>query len=252
MLIVGIIAALVVDYVKARLGDRIFLLQEPPAQEVREEKSCQVSSIGNWEPKKAVIFDKQNRHIRLPRGELLGYILSPESCPEHAEVTVQFRSHSEQIDFFVRLENSFEVIIGDGDNRSVALKKYSPTNPLWEDVVPPGFTDDRLPKYFLHEPIAAEKDVTIKLTIDAPEAEGDKRVVQVALKFFNSEGDIVDSGGEEMRWEFSVEGSFNGDKRYGLGLVTKQPLRRQPSVTIHDFSVKERQQKGGVSDATSQ
>jgi hypothetical protein len=201
-------------------------------------------NFNKWTLHHAVNFDTENWTLSLQRGALHGYILSDVTIPEHSEVTIQFQPHSEAIDFFIRLKDAFEVIIGDGDNRSIAVKKFSPTNPLWDDVRPPNFTLDRLPKYFLNSSIHINEDVTVKLIIDAPEAANNHRTVRVQLKFFDDSGKVVSTSinNEELVWTFDVEGSLNGDKRYGLGLVTQKPLSKQPSVTIKSFSVIERKQ----------
>ncbi|MBU1148756.1 hypothetical protein KKI23_01560, partial [Patescibacteria group bacterium] len=119
-----------------------------------------------WALEKGII--KEGKTISLRWMSDNGYILSRDEFSEHSEINFSFIPKTEAINFFVRLEDAFMVIIGDGDNKEVILKKFSPDNTNWDEVIPLNETSEARPeRIVLENPILVDREVKVKMIIDA-------------------------------------------------------------------------------------
>jgi len=137
------------------------------------------------------------RSVRDPQG----YIQSPIKISENVFICTKVWSLSSEVDYSLRLNNKFQIIHGDGDDRSMGLKQISPTNPNGDYLRPDASEGDphvdRLNRWELDRPIptgtANGKEFTSCLTIHAPPGKVSKEII-VELHILDSQGDEMDLG----------------------------------------------------------
>lgn len=188
-------------------------------------------------------FDKIG-DIRMSRGNILSlggsnfaYFLSHQVISQHATVEVSFTPLTQAADFYVIVENAFQVIIGDGDRMAISLKSFSAKNPNWDVQRPKNIGPMSQDRYYLRKEFPIGKKVKAVIDIDAKELDGVHQSVSLAIKFIDEDGNFFDSLLEgEMTWNFDVIGSFNDKARYGVGLIDPS-WKHRPRVKFDYLTV---------------
>jgi hypothetical protein len=169
------------------------------------------------------------------------YFLSKISASQHAVIETSFAPLSNISNYYIIVEDSFSLIIGDGDRESVMLKSFSPTNTNWDEQIPKNCFISRPPKCFLKSEFPIGQDVIVRVDVDAKIINVNKKKVNLEIKFFDKNGILIDSLTDgPLYWEFTVENKFNDRARYGIGII--DPEARKPKIKFNYLIVKEKLQ----------
>ncbi|MFH0829231.1 MAG: hypothetical protein V1907_03570 [Candidatus Kerfeldbacteria bacterium] len=180
----------------------------------------------------------KGRSIRDPQG----YIQSPKPMPENVFVCTKVLSQTSSIDFSFRLNNKLQVIHGDGDDRTIALKKISGVNANGEYIKPNdgGGHVDRLNRFHLDVSLPIGKEFTSCLTITAPEGKISKQV-RVDLLVLDDKGNPMKLG-PMPSWIVEAPEQTNGNSGvFSVGLIDSRnghpivELRGYCAVAMSDW-----------------
>jgi len=187
-----------------------------------------------WTPEKNIRVDGQE--ISLYWAVKNGYLLTKDKFSEHFTVSINFIPLSESINFSFILEDAFKLVFGDGDNQEIILKKFDINDPNWVLVKPNNETsEDRPYRIRLKEPILINKEINLRLSINAKTDDDNRLTVQVSAKFFGADGNVIQLD-EPFVWGFSIDGRLNRERRLGVGLVDEWPWTK-PKTRLIDFKV---------------
>lgn len=165
------------------------------------------------------------------------YFLSQQVISQHATVEVSFTPLSQAADFYVIVENAFQVIIGDGDRMAISLKSFSAKNPNWNVQRPKNIGPMSQDRYYLRKELPIGKKVKAIIDIDAKEEDNAHQSVSLAIKFLDEDGNVYDSlQYGEMTWDFDVDGGFNDKAKYGVGLIDPS-WKHRPRVKFDYLTV---------------
>lgn len=144
-------------------------------------------------------YQRQRRDIWTghPIRDPQGYIQSPKTISENVFICTKVLSHNNEIDYSLRLNYKFQIIHGDGDNRSIALKQISSANPNGDYLRPDTYAEDphidQLNRFRLEQALPLGKEFTTCLTIHAVPG-GSTKDIKIQLSFLNDNGDKMDIG----------------------------------------------------------
>ncbi len=162
-----------------------------------------------------------------------GYLLSVDGVPEKSRVDFEIIPCSDKLNTYIILENGFMLFIGDGDRRSVILKKMN-ADGTWSYWKPDGYEKE---KVFLPSEIPINHALRGAIDIDAKPKESGSREVELSMRFYDADGALIESG--EITWNFTLTHSFDSDARVGIGLADPY-LNTSPCVKINTFKVTSR------------
>ncbi len=219
-------------------------------QEVGRQKVLSESALDSIETTNFEGFDKIG-DIRFNKEGVLSlgytkkgfaYYLSTKAIFEHAVIEVKFTPLTEASDFYIIVENAFQIIIGDGDRRAISLKSFDVDNPNWNPEFPENCKVTSELRCYLTESFPVDQPVKATIDVNAKIENGSTRSVTLNIKFYDQNGKLFDlNGGQEIVWNFSVNGSFNDKARFGAGLIDPSALNK-PKVIFHYLTVKEKLQ----------
>ena len=162
-----------------------------------------------------------------------GYIQSSNTISEHSFVCYKFIPRISEIDFTIRSKNNFLITIGDGDDQSIRLKRFSSVDNNWVTVRPDDIhataTDDQ-DRYRLDSPIPLNQDTTICLTINANGGGVTKKIITELSIFQNGKPITL---GNEPSWTLTSEEKTNGFTQYGVGLIDSRGVH--PEVELRGY-----------------
>ena len=172
-----------------------------------------------------------------------GYLQSPKRISENVFICTKVLSKNDEIDYSLRLNNKFQVIHGDGDNRTIALKVITSKYPNGEYWVPDSGVDDRhvdsLNRYRLDGSLDSDTEFISCLTITA-DAGDIRKTVQVELHILDGEGKELDLG-PMPSWTLVDDSQINGKNHFSVGLIDSRDehpvieLRGYCAVEMNDL-----------------
>lgn len=218
-----------------------FQLWEPSVQQIND-----LIHEGNQISLSEKGYQRQQNDIRTGRSvrDPQGYIQSPKSISENVFICTKVLSHSEEIDYSLRLNYKFQVIHGDGDDRSIGLKQISATNPNGDYLRPDANENDphidRLNRFRLDKPLTVEKEFTSCLTIHAPAGKISKTIT-VELLILDDQGQTMNLG-PMPKWTLVDSTQQNStSNNFSVGLIDSRgahpilELRGYCAVEMNDL-----------------
>lgn len=182
----------------------------------------------------------ENNELSIGKSNL-AYFLSKKSLSEHVSIETKFTPLSDISNYYIIAENSFQIIIGDGDRQSVSLKSFSPLNTNWNEQKPDNCYINRPPKCFLKYEFPIGKEVKVNIDVNAQIIDENKRSVSLTIKFYNEDGELFDSlTTGDIRWNFEIDQKFNDRTRYGVGIIDPEALH--PVIRFHYLKITEKPQ----------
>ena len=192
-------------------------------------------NIDNWTKEKGIYLTGENE-LFLGRHATNGYLLTKKEYDEDSKIVVTFVPLTSVINFSIRIKDSFMVIIGDGDDREISLKKFNPDGEwIYEEVTSRKGTE-RPTRYPLEYPISKGGEVKLIINIAAKETMVNQKNVSLELRYFDQNNNPVTVDNSKIQWLFTVDKIFNGRKRFGVGLVDSFPWYN-PKVQLKRFEI---------------
>ncbi|XOU94842.1 MAG: hypothetical protein ACNFW9_02115 [Candidatus Kerfeldbacteria bacterium] len=186
-------------------------------------------------------FDKNSKVMSLGHESNFAYFLSKMWLSEHATIKTKFIPLTEAADYYIIVENVFQIIIGDGDRRAISLKSFVGGGD-WEYEQPVNRAVDLSPRYYLDRNFPINNFVIVEIDVSAKVIEGNKRTVKLDIRFTDENGDVYNTLDlENITWEFVVEKSTNDIARYGVGLIDPSG-QHMPKVNFEYLHITEKQQ----------
>ncbi len=211
----------------------VFAITSPAYKVILAADPNDMSDLVNL--KNCIVLD--SNVMTLAGGCTEGYFLSKKSLTENSVIEFSVAPKTQQMNTFVIVENTFILNVGDGDRRAVSLKKMDEDN-IWRNWRPDGLPERAQDRVYLSQDIPLEHAVKGKIYIEAKPTAGGLHEVRVFLSFYDRDGKKVEtkSAGPEMQWTFTMQQSFNGKKRIGIGL-SDPTLNALPKVRFDNLKV---------------
>gem|GEM_PF-2323624 len=175
-----------------------------------------------------------------------GYIQVPVSMPENVFACSKFYAHTQAIDYSFRVNNKFQIIQGDGDNRTIGLKLIL-DNPNNDYLAPDPSVDginriDNLGRYRLDNLLPLKQDIISCLVINSP-AGGVIKHVKAELLVLDASTGLQFDLGPMPSWTISQTNQTNSNvSNFQLGLIDGR--NDHPEVELKSFCVVEMRDKG--------
>lgn len=182
-------------------------------------------------------YERQKKDIQIGRSvrDPQGYIESPKTISENVYICTKVLSHTSEIDYSLRLNHKFQVIHGDGDDRSIALKQISKDSPNGDYIIPNvGEEDihvDKLNRFRLEKNLPVDKEFTSCLTIFAPPGDIQK-TVNVELHILDNDGKEMDLG-PMPSWKVIDDSQQNGRNTFAIGLIDSRAVH--PALELRGY-----------------
>lgn len=208
----------------------------PPTPVIQDVVPIETHDLSKFIAPKGGISIKDDT-LSLNSGTKRAYFLSEQYASEHSIVDLWFTPLTQQLNYYLIVENSFIIIFGDGDRRAITLKAFS--SPEWAMIAPKGKNADS-PRFYLPKEMPIGHEVHARADISARISDMGNKVVQLEINFYDNDGNIIiTSPSKPMIWEFTTTTKLNRPSRFGIGLM--DPTGRQrPMVGFGGIKVTEK------------
>lgn len=145
--------------------------------------------------------------------------------PQHAEINMNFISHTSTfahaLNLIVRIEGAFDLRLGDGGSKEIALRPFSKIDANWPPIPSENTPCERKDRFCLPCPIPIDQEVSMRVAVDAPPQYQNRKTVSVFMDYFCEDGRHIgpdDPKYSPAIWTISPELRTNQPSRIGIGL----------------------------------